>query len=706
MFQVNSRVERDNGIRFYEQDVLCSDYVFAGDMVIDLMVDYLYPGIGILLAANNGKPIHESDHIYLFKLGDNDFKVIEKHFLSQSMPVEASCAFASSDVNTNANLIFSKRGQVIEIHLVIHNAVTGEKELRELGHYTIKNALDEFRIGFYSNTGNTLKYASIASGIPTNWLVNIKNTNGGRVSFFRDGFIIEGCEYDAELEQQEIQLKAGTYYVGFERGLVNEKNDIECYVFESIDSNFDDTKKSILVDGKFTLSQDGKVNIKFKGTSGRITDVCIKDLEDSAYVETDLEAVTQDGSYITVNLTRLKSVRWKGIISDLPEYIDYTKEAPYGIVVTKHEKLTQLMANIELDKEYQYTYTVETKELIIQREGDLYRTLAIDIREDDAYKLIVFQNMSATISELIIVDDDGKETNVLLQKTFRKYVPSTISGPIIVMDEYNVPLDLSSSYREVVTPIWDIEIFSQDKTIDLKHRILNEGECIFVYGVPAGATIHMNRRGSIEDFTDRYTMLHPSHYSVDYEDGIVSINTNDRKLYKYIAVRYQQADQFSYLFTNYEREIFLDVSEPIVLEKSVADVSGGVRLYGIPVDAKIHSEYIYRVQHKTMVNAIDLYASKYDIVDETEYTVDRDRSAIEVAPETKALYKAFVVDYLKNNSFCINYLHDYGQYEVEVSTNKERVYMSYDMGADGAVSEYKITNIKPDKNKYIVLRKA
>jgi hypothetical protein len=138
----------------------------------------------------------------------------------------------------------------------------------------------------------------------------------------------------------------------------------------------------------------------------------------------------------------------------------------------------------------------------------------------------------------------------------------------------------------------------------------------------------------------------------------------------------------------------------------VADVSGGVRLYGIPMNANIYSEYIYRVPHKAMVNAIDLYASKYDIIDETEYIVDCERSAIEITPETKACYKAFVVDYLKSNSFCINYLHDYGQYEVEVSTNKERVYMSYDMGADGAVSEYKITNIKPDKNKYIVLRKG
>jgi hypothetical protein len=706
MFQANSRVERNNGIRFYEQDVLCSDYVFAGDTVIDLTVDYQYPGIGILLAADNGKPLSEADHVYLFKLGENDFKVIEKHFLSQSMPVEASCAFASSGANNNANIVFSKRGQVVELHMVTHNAVTGARELRELGHYTLKGTMDKYRIGFYSNAGNTLKYASIASGIPLNWVVNIKNTNGGRISFFRDGFTIEGCEYDAELEQQEIELAPGTYYVGYERGLVNEKNDIECFVFSSNDTHFDDAKKSILANGKFTLSQGGKVNIKFKGTSGKITGVCIKDLESSAFVETDLESVTQEGSYITVNLTNLKSVKWKGTITDLPAYTDYTHEPPYGIIVTKHEKLTQVMANVDLSKEYQYTYTVAAKQLVIQREGDLYRTLPIDLREDDANKLIIFKNMSATITELIVTDEDGKEIDVLLQKTFRKYVPGTISGPITVVDEYDMPLDLSASYREVVIPVWDIEIFGQDKTIDLKHRILNEGECIFVYGIPTGAAVHMDHRDAIEHFTDRYSLLQSNRYSVDYEDGIVTVNSNDRKLYKYIAVRYQQADKFSYLFTNYEREVFSDAREPIVLEKAVCDVSGGIRVYGIPTDAKIHEDYIYRVPHKAMVNAIDLYTSKYDVVDEANYTINFDRPEIEIIPEARALYKSFVIDYLKNDSFYVNYLSDYGQYEVEVSSDKERVFMSYDMEAGGTVTEYKVTNIKPDKNKYIILRKA
>lgn len=706
MFQENSRVEKKDGIRFYEQDVLCSNYVFSGDMVIDLRVDYLYPGMGILLAIDNGKPVSEADHVYLFKTGDNDFRVIERHYTEQSMPDEGSCAFAASDTNVNAHIVFSKKGQLITMSLAVNNATTGAQELMELGHYTIKKTIDKYRIGFYSNAGNTLKYATVASGIPKNWLVNVKNTNGGRISFFKNGFMIEECEYDAEIEQQEVLLNAGTYYVGFEKKPINGKNDIECFVFASTDGHFDDDKKSILKDGKFVLKKNGKINIKFKGTSGKISDICIKDLEDSAYVETDLEQVVQDGSYITVNLTRLKSVRWKGTISALPEYKDFTKECPYGIIVTKTQRLTKNMANIDLNKEYLYTYTVATKQLIIQREGDLYKTINVDLREADENKLIVFKNMSAIIRELIIVDDEGQEIDVLLQKTFRKYVPSTINGPIIITDEENSPFNLSSSYREVVTPVWDIELFSQNNAIDLKHRILNEGECIFVYGIPAGATVHMNRRDSIEEFSDQYSLLKASTYSVDYDKNIVVVNSNIRNLYKHIAVCYQQADKFSYLFTNYEREVFQDTRAAIIPEKNISDMPGGVRVYGIPIGTETHDEYIYRVPRKTMVNSIDLYASKYDIISELEYKINYERPEIELSVELRTLYKAFVVDYLKSNSYCINYLPDYGQYEVDISIDTDHAHMIYDMGENGTVSDYKITAIKPDKSKYIILRKV
>ena len=704
MFQANSRVERKNGIRFYEQDVLCSDYLFAGDTVIDLTVDYRFPGIGILLAADNGKPLNDADNLYLFKLGDNDFRVIEKHYLSQSTPVEASCAFAPSEANLNANLIFSKKGKNVTLNLVTYNAITGARVLRELGHYAFKKDIGQFRLGFYSSAGNTLKTASIASGIPKNWAVNIKNTNGGRISFFKNGFVIEECEKDAEIEQQEIALKAGTYFVSYKTEPMDGKLDAKCYIFSSTSKVLDDDKKNILKDGKFTLKKDGMVNMKFKGTSGRISEVAIKDFENSAFVETEDEPVTQEGSYITVTLTKLKSFRWKGTIDDLPSYLDYTKPCPYAIMATKSQRITQERANIDLKKEYQYEYTVATKELHIARQDEIDNRISIDLQEDDKNKLIIFQNMSAIITELIIVNEDGTETNVLLQKTFRKYVPGTISSPILITDIDKNPLDLSASYREVVKPSWTIEMFNQARSIDLKGKILNEGECLFVYGIPAGATINVAKKDHIENFSDRYTLLSPSKYSVNYDKSTIEVNPKDRALYKHIAVRYQLADKFTYLFTNVEREIFEDPMANIVLEKPVADVSGNMRVYGIPEGALVDKRYFYRIPDKTMVSSIDLLSSNYDLIDEGDYEIDYQQSGVKIKSEIKEKYKAFVIDYLKEDSYCINYLPDYGQYEVEICTTKDKVHMSYDMDESGAVSDYKITLIKPDKNKYIVLR--
>jgi hypothetical protein len=105
-----------------------------------------------------------------------------------------------------------------------------------------------------------------------------------------------------------------------------------------------------------------------------------------------------------------------------------------------------------------------------------------------------------------------------------------------------------------------------------------------------------------------------------------------------------------------------------------------------------------------MFSSIDLYASKYDLISEADYEIDYKLPGVKVKAEIKEKYKVFIIDYLKDDSYCINYLPDYGQYEVEICTTQDKVYMSYDMDESGGVSDYQITKIKPDKNKYIVLR--
>ena len=71
------------------------------------------------------------------------------------------------------------------------------------------------------------------------------------------------------------------------------------------------------------------------------------------------------------------------------------------------------------------------------------------------------------------------------------------------------------------------------------------------------------------------------------------------------------------------------------------------------------------------------------------------------------------MDYLKDNSYCINYHYDRHIYEVNISSISTENRMIYDTkvlsGGTKEVTqtrEYKITNINGNTNGYIVIRKG
>ena len=49
LLKPNSRIELQDGIRFYEQDILYDDYVYSGSCQIELDIDYYNNGFGIVL---------------------------------------------------------------------------------------------------------------------------------------------------------------------------------------------------------------------------------------------------------------------------------------------------------------------------------------------------------------------------------------------------------------------------------------------------------------------------------------------------------------------------------------------------------------------------------------------------------------------------------------------------------------------------------
>lgn len=700
LFEPNGRIEKTNGIRFYEQDIIFSEYTFQNDWVVNVTIDYLHSGFGFVIAEKGkGKP-RDSDKAYLFKLGNNCFEVIQKNILIQSTEKENSCLFAPAITNTEAHVAFTIKGLNISLD-VFKAGDNGKTEKENLGTYKLKKELGEYYIGFYSSAGNIIRDVTYFSNVPEHWRTNIHNTDGGRISFIENGFKFENCAHDAEIEQKEIELKAGTYFLDYKQQPVKALFDIKPYVFaahsEKKDKNFEDDKKNILKDGKIILEKDTIVNLKFVGQNGIINEVCIKDDTKSSFVETTDRPVSLDGSYITVFLTKLKFVKWTGHIKDLPTFTDYTKECPYGIIRTKECKITKDEANVALNKDYDFVYDVSKKKLRVYAFEQEIAEVNVALTPEDKDELDIFYNMDAIISALILVDERDHEIDVIHQKTFRRYVPAEITSPILISKLDHTPLDISAAYREVSSSSRVIELFSMEMELKLSGKAIDRN--IEVYGISQGTQINSGEN-TIAAFAKSYATISSEHYEICGK--VIKLNNEIRKKYKYIAISYEKIEDFTYNFTNYEREIFSD--EPrMITEKNIADVNGGITIYGCKTKPDI--QYLYRIPSALMTNSIDLCVDEYDMLSGEVYEVNYANNEIKVAEDVRRMYPYFIVDYLKKDSYAINYRDDLLQYEVDISMDDEKGILSYDMSDDGNTSNKKFTVIKPDHNKFIILRR-
>lgn len=703
LFEPNSRIEKNsNGIRFYEQDILFSDYVFEDDVEIDLHIDYLHPGFGIVIAEKYKGGPRNSEKAHLFKLGNNVFRVFEKTILTQVMRKENACLLAPDQENQDINLIFRITGRDITLLQKTVELKAQKPKYEELGTYKLTKRLNEYYIGFYSNKGNTLRDVTFLQGAPKNWITSIHNTRGGRISFIQDGFRFEKCEHDAELEQDDIELEPGTYYVAYDKEAVDGKYDIDCYVFPSKlkeveDKYFEDDYKNLLHDGKFQISEKTAVDLKFNGTNGLVKNISIKDDPLSAFVETYDTPLTIEGSYVRVTLDNLSKILWSGVIHNVPDFKDYTKPCPYAVAETVGRRLTLDDLNIKTETAYNYEFTVESKTVHAIQGKYETGSASMPFAAADKNKLTLFHNMNAVITRLILVDKDGKQIDVLRQKTFKRYVPEEIAGPILVRDDKRKPLDLSSSYREVAKEEYRIEFFKGSYEMTLSCPPVDHA--VKVYGIPFGTTVNVTAT-DIQEYAPNHEEISDSRWEL--KGRVLSMDAMTRKKYQGIAIRYRSAETFTYLFTNYERETFID--EPrIVLEKPMADVSGGVMVYGCQKEPD--KKHLYRVPSAEMVNSIDLCCDNYDLIPETLLELNYADNEIKFTKELRERYPYLIIDYLKADSYAINYRPDLSLYEVDISMECPYGYLGYDMNEDGSVDTRKRTVIKPDKNKFIILRR-
>ena len=233
--------------------------------------------------------------------------------------------------------------------------------------------------------------------------------------------------------------------------------------------------------------------------------------------------------------------------------------------------------------------------------------------------LTIFRNVNAIIKDFVVKDIHGNDTNIVVENTIKKYAPGTIYSPIIVLDENEQPLDLSSSYR--------------------------------VY----------NKNGK------------------DY-----------------------------YWFTNTEREYF-EPAHMIRLTKQPSHKTGTIIVYGIRKESTVDMNNILRIP-KEGLDTIDAFANYYDILFEKDLRYINKKYR-EIRLTDISDYKLIVVDYLKEDSYAINYRHEFNSYEIDISIADDKetsvVYNNAAENKNGItfINEYRYvnTNTVPSEDCYIVI---
>lgn len=742
-FYTNARVsDTADGLYFYEKDILMSNYLFKGNVEIDITLKYEHSGFGVLILEDNEAGAFDSNHKYLFHLGTNRFKCVEKHITDERVESTRTNVLSPS-LKKDTKLKFVMKNKKVTFYWITN--AEGVEEEKELGTHKIKRKFSKYYIGFYSQAYNTIKEISFLQGIPNNWHTSIRNVHGGRISFDENLFKFENHIHDAEIEQRNLLLPKGEYWFSYKKELVNGINDIEGFIYpavmpnfnakEDIDkklnkvpvritdkeknyeiykdkfehANFHDEGKNLLDEkGHFELSHDTEVVVSFKGTQGIIKNLSLRDTEKGDFIATGDKPLKIDGSWITVDLTGLSALRWEGAVYQVPEWEDYTQECPYGLISTVKDKVTIESVFVDLNKWYNYNFTVDTRELKVSiPETSFATTRTINITEKDKNKIKLFFNIKAEMMNLILVFLDGSEINVNIQKTYKKSVPGYIQGPIIVTNEDNESFELSSCYREVLKEDkFIIDTFeSHLEEMRLSRQCTNILNPIKVYGLNKSVVIDNSPGAStnINDYTEAYTEINIRNYKL--KNNIVTVDKAIRNDYAYIAVKYQTAENFDYIFTTYNRELFAGTEEALELAKPLNESGQGITVYGIPAEANFIKDYFFRTPNKDMTESIDLCTDLYEMISPTYYHVDVEEAVIKLSKEYKDKFKYYIVNYMMNDSYAVNWDEKYQQYEVTISTDEPIIKVHYEMDEDGISSRTIKTGIKTDESKFIILRR-
>lgn len=587
MFDKKSRVATvDDRLYFYEKDIIKDNQIFYGDIIVEMSVDYFNSGLGLILFTD----VQSYEKGYLIKLGTREISLyfynggINELLVINSIILEPPLS--------NANLVFTKKAKML--------TVTSSSSLVPLLKYELPGYIDKQSFGIYSNSGNYINHCYVQTKTPHFWDINMANTRGGRLSFDKNKFSLQSCINPAEIQQQDIRLAAGTYYLHYN---TNENSDIKPYIIDQNDKRTDDEAKNLLKENQFILPNDTNVLLKFKGKNGNVSNVQISQTPHYYYVPTTNESGTFDGSNLSVNISDINRLEIEFVLLD--PYQDFEDSF---IISNGIDVFTKQMLNLEISKLYKITYEKMNNNFDLYDNDEVVSSFKLI---NFAYSLHLLKNINAIIPSMLIYYHDHVVNGIT--SVANKTVPNQIGSPIIVVDGSGEPLDLSSSFREI---------------------------------------------------------------------------TNDKYLY--------------YVFTNFERECFF--SNSFELRCFPSSIVDSVSIYGIPKVAQFDVTKIYKA-YKENYRDISQCTSNYHLLDESSYEINEKSVTIDYVVASQ--YKAFVVEYLKADSYCVNFNYTTREYEVDITTKKHKIlYEKLDKNEFISVSKnFKYCDAELRAKKYIIARR-
>ena len=566
MFMPSSRIELVDGVKFYEQDIIYDDYIYTGSIQVEVDIDYYNNGFGILLINSNNKVLSNINAILLFKMNHKSLEIIYKENDLQKVIGTFSAAYAYTCVD-NLKLILRKINDKYTV------SIGGQIVCNVDLDFTFEN----YHLGFYSNKDNTINHINIAATVPYGWIVNMNQTNGGYIDFHRDGFELSHCKFPAEIEQTNIKLTRGNYYVKYDA----IDSDVKAYIMRSDDDRVHDDEKNILrSDGSFSMTSNGSVSLKFKGTKGRINNIAITTSKFNDYVRTspDFENVRViENSYLKLDLLKIKEFTFSGSVSKVQGTIH---ENPEEYSILRDDSKSYGLFDLNIAENIFYTYIYANKILTIFI-NDM-EIITIPITGDYLY---VFNNVNGRITDFVITDFKNNTTNVTVENTIKKYIPAIIKSPVAVLDKNNIPLDLSSSYRYYYKDgkkyYWftntEREYFKPAYTIRLENKPLDVEGSIIVYGIRKESKFDLDRLLEIQ--TEGFDSLNACAdiYDIFFEENLRYLNkeTGEIRLeyiedYQWIVVDYIKDKSYClnyrYDLNSYEIDIAVKANEEVSMK--------------------------------------------------------------------------------------------------------------------------------------------